>query len=160
MKKYLFLLVAGGLSGGVAAQEVEGGMLHDVVVTARPVKEQALTRTVIDSVRMAESATDSFAELLTKHSSIFVKTYGQGSTATVSFRGTAASHTQVLWNGVNINNPMLGQVDFSLIPVWFVDQTELYHGGSSLQDGSGALGGEVSLSSRPRRGEKIYTSLM
>lgn len=86
MKKYLFLLVAGGLSGGVAAQEVEGGMLRDVVVTARPVKEQALTRTVIDSVRMAESATDSFAELLTKHSSIFVKTYGQGSTATVSFR--------------------------------------------------------------------------
>ena len=73
MKKYLFLLVAGGLSGGVAAQEVEGGMLHDVVVTARPVKEQALTRTVIDSVRMAESATDSFDELLTKHSSIFVK---------------------------------------------------------------------------------------
>lgn len=48
MKKYLFLLVAGGLSGGVAAQEVEGGMLRDVVVTARPVKEQALTRTVID----------------------------------------------------------------------------------------------------------------
>lgn len=160
MKKYLFLFVAGGLSGGVAAQEVEGGMLRDVVVTARPVKEQALTRTVIDSVRMAESATDSFAELLAKHSSIFVKTYGQGSTATVSFRGTAASHTQVLWNGVNINNPMLGQVDFSLIPVWFVDQTELYHGGSSLQDGSGALGGEVSLSSRPRRGEKLYASLM
>lgn len=139
---------------------LSGGMLQDVVVTARPVKEQALTRTVIDSVKMAESATASFAELLTKHSSIFVKTYGQGSTATVSFRGTAASHTQVQWNGVNINNPMLGQVDFSLIPVWFVDRTELYHGGSSLQDGSGALGGEVSIGSQARRGEKLYASLM
>lgn len=43
---------------------------------------------------------------------------------------------------MNINNPMLGQVDFSLIPVWFVDQTELYHGGSSLQDGSGLWAGK------------------
>lgn len=142
------------------AQSMDGGLLRDVVVTARPIRDQALTKTVIDSVRMAESANLTFSELLSKHSSIFVKTYGQGSTATVSFRGTAASHTQVQWNGVNINNPMLGQVDFSLIPVWFVDRTELYHGGSSLQDGSGALGGEVSIGSSPRWGEKFYGALM
>ena len=96
------------------AQSMDGGLLRDVVVTARPIRDQALTKTVIDSVQMAESANLTFSELLSKHSSIFVKTYGQGSTATVSFRGTAASHTQVQWNGVNINNPMLGQVDFWL----------------------------------------------
>ena len=55
---------------------------------------------------------------------------------------------------------MLGQVDFSLIPVWFVDKTELYHGGSSLQQGSGALGGEVSIGSTPHWGEKFYGALM
>lgn len=131
-----------------------------VIVGRRTLKESAVTKTVIDSVKMAESVNASFAELLSKHSSIFVKTYGQGSTATVSFRGTAASHTQVEWNGVNINNPMLGQVDFSLIPVWFVDKTELYHGGSSLQQGSGALGGEVSIGSTPHWGEKFYGALM
>ncbi len=159
-KRLIFLVIALSAVCTLHAQIADGVTLQRVVVTARPVKDQALTKTVIDSAQMAESATATFAELLSKHSSIFVKTYGQGSTATVSFRGTAASHTQVQWNGVNINNPMLGQVDFSLIPVWFVDKTELYHGGSSLQDGSGALGGEVSIGSLPRWGEKLYGALM
>ena len=54
-----------------------------VIVGRRTLKESAVTKTVIDSVKMAESVNASFAELLSKHSSIFVKTYGQGSTATV-----------------------------------------------------------------------------
>lgn len=135
--------------------------LDEVVVTAvKPVREAALTKTVIDSVQLAESAGGSLAELLTKHTSVFIKTYGSGSLATISFRGTAASHTQVDWNGMNINNPMLGQVDFSLIPVWFVDRTELYHGGSSLQEGSGALGGSISIGSSPRWDDRFYGAVM
>lgn len=135
--------------------------LNEVAVSKqRPIREAALTKTVIDSLQLAESTSNSLAELLAKHTSVFIKTYGLGSLATISFRGTAASHTQVEWNGMNINNPMLGQVDFSLIPVWFVDRAELYHGGSSLQEGSGALGGSINIGSSPRWDDRLYGSLM
>ncbi len=74
-----------------------------------------------------------------------MKSYGRGSSASVSFRGTASSHTQVNWNGMNINSPMRGDIDFSLIPVYFVDDINLLHGGSSLSQTSGGLGGSIQL---------------
>lgn len=147
------------LSGSATAQD--SIVANEVWVIKRiPVKQSALTKTIIDSAQLANSINASFAELLSKNSPVFIKSYGLGSLATVSFRGTAASHTQVLWNGVNINNPMLGQVDFSTIPVWFVDQTELLHGGSSLTQGSGSLGGSVMVNSIPSWDKKIYGSVM
>lgn len=125
----------------------------------RALNRTATSQTVMDSTLLAQELEGSLADLLGKHSPLFIKSYGQGSTATVSFRGTAASHTQVEWNGININNPMMGQVDFSMLPVWFVDRVELLHGGSSLQNGSGALGGTVTLGSKPRWNDKLYGSV-
>lgn len=127
-----------------------------IVVSKKSVVEAAVTKTVVDSVEIAQSANSSLADLLTKSTPLFIKTYGQGSVATVSFRGTGASHTQVDWNGININNPMLGQVDFSQIPMWFVDNVELYHGGSSLHNSNGALGGAVSIGTKPRWGDSYH----
>ncbi|MDD2633864.1 MAG: TonB-dependent receptor plug domain-containing protein, partial [Bacteroidales bacterium] len=125
-------------------------ILHQVEVKAqRTINERGLNITKIDSLIVRKSANSSLSELLSKHTSVFIKSYGQGSLATAAFRGTAASHTQVEWNGININNPMLGQVDFSLIPVYFIDEVLLFHGGSSMQKGSGALGGSVIVNSEP-----------
>lgn len=135
--------------------------LKTVEITSRRVpKEVALTKTTLDSSQIAQTINLSLAELLSRHTPLFIKSYGLGSLATVSFRGTAASHTQVQWNGLNINNPMLGQVDFSMLPVWLLDNATLLHGGSSLQEGSGALGGSIILNSTPSWGKKIYGSAM
>ena len=111
-------------------------------------KSIAITKTELDSAMLSHSVNSSMASLLTRETPVFVKSYGMGSMATVSFRGTSPSHTQVKWNGLDINNPMLGQVDFSQIPVWMIDKAEVLHGGSSLAQGSGALGGSVHLYSR------------
>lgn len=125
-------------------------ILNQVEINAQgSINERGLNITKIDSLIVHKSVNSSLSELLSKHSPVFIKSYGQGSLATASFRGTAASHTQVEWNGININNPMLGQVDFSLIPVYFIDEVLLFHGGSSLQKGSGALGGSVIVNSEP-----------
>ncbi|MDD4149030.1 MAG: TonB-dependent receptor plug domain-containing protein [Bacteroidales bacterium] len=125
-------------------------ILNQVEIKAkRNINERGLNITKIDSLVIKKSANSSLSELLSKHSPVFIKSYGQGSLATASFRGTAASHTQVEWNGININNPMLGQVDFSLIPVYFIDEVLLFHGGSSMQKSSGALGGSVIVNSEP-----------
>lgn len=160
MRRTLLAIVLLCVTCGAAAGQDVAGSVHRIdgitVRGERPVREAGLTRTEIDSTQLAESGTASMAELLTRHTPLFIKTYGQGSMATVSFRGTAPSHTQVEWNGMNINNPMLGQVDFSLLPVWFVDRVELLHGGSSLQAGAGALGGTVVMGSVPRWDRRFY----
>lgn len=100
-------------------------------------------KTVLDSVD--SKSVENLAQLLQEKSTVFIKTYGSGALASVSFRGTGASHTRVLWNGVALNSPMNGQVDFSLYPTAFFDNAELNYGASGLIDGNGALGGSVNL---------------
>jgi len=100
-------------------------------------------KTAFDSISIIES--HSLSELIQQHSSVFIKDYGPSSLSSISFRGTGASHTQVQWNGVLLNSPMNGQVDFSLYPTIFFNQAELHHGAASLLDRNGALGGSVLL---------------
>ncbi len=105
--------------------------------------------TGMDSLSRATSRTLSLTELLSGNSNIYIKTSGRGSMATAAFRGTDASHTSIYWNGMELNSAMNGQVDLSLVPVFFLDDIQLYYGGSSLLSGSGALGGSVVMNSKP-----------
>ncbi len=100
---------------------------------------------VFDSLEKRNFSQQNLAELLAANSVVFIKSYGSGGLATASFRGTNASHTQVLWNGFQIASPMLGQVDLSLVPNAFFDCAKLQYGGSSLESVSGALGGSIEL---------------
>lgn len=120
--------------------------LHQVNVWAdRKIENTGVTRTKIDSIILRESICNSLSELISQNTTIFIKSYGKGSLATASFRGTAPSHTQVTWNGMMINSPMLGMVDFSLIPSYFVDDMNLLHGAGSIDACGGALGGAIIL---------------
>jgi len=107
------------------------------------------TTSRIDSLAMANASTSSLSDLIAKNTPIFIKEYGRGAMATVSFRGTAPSHTNVTWNGISLNSPMLGMVDFSTIPVYFIDDVTLLHGPGSIIEKSGALGGIVKLQNYP-----------
>jgi iron complex outermembrane receptor protein len=107
----------------------------------------------MDSVVLKENIALSMADVLTFNSSIFVKNYGRATLSTVAFRGTSPSHTQVTWNGMRINNPMLGMTDFSMIPSYFIDDASLLHGTSSVNETGGGLGGSVKLSTQPANAE-------
>lgn len=124
--------------------------INRVQVTARRTLSGIGTqKTVLDTTAIRDDIAKSLAEVLSQSSSIFIKSYGRGTLATASFRGTAPSHTQVQWNGMKINSPMLGMVDFSMIPSYFVDEVNLYHGASSVGVTGGGLGGAVTLATRP-----------
>jgi len=124
--------------------------LGEVIVTARrPMKEIGIQKTSIDSAMLKENIALSMADILTFNSSIFVKSYGRATLSTVAFRGTSPSHTQVTWNGMKINNPMLGMTDFSTIPSYFIDNATLLHGTSSVNETGGGLGGLVKLGTLP-----------
>ncbi|HEY5748761.1 MAG TPA: TonB-dependent receptor [Chryseolinea sp.] len=135
-------------SFSLLAQRRDSVVLREVIVSDTPLfdKETAGGKeTKVDSLVLSENLNHTLSELLSENTSVFIKAYGRGSMATASFRGTAPSHTQVLWNGLSINSPMLGMVDFSLLPVYFIDDLKLKHGGASQEDIGGALGGSISM---------------
>ncbi len=119
----------------------------------RPMKEIGTQQTKFDTLTLKENISLSMADIITFNSSVFVKNYGRATLSTVAFRGTSPSHTQVSWNGMNINNPMLGMTDFSMIPSYFIDDASLLHGTSSVNETGGGLGGSVKLSTSPAQAE-------
>lgn len=119
----------------------------------RALRDVGAQKTPLDTSALRENITNSLADVLSQNSSIFIKSYGRGTLATASLRGTAPSHTQVTWNGMKLNSPMLGMVDFSLIPSYLVDDASVYHGASSVGVTGGGLGGAVTLGTRPMREE-------
>jgi iron complex outermembrane receptor protein len=78
----------------------------------------------------------------------FFKEYGVSGSATISKRGADATQTQVLWNGLPINHPMLGMMDFNGIATFGMDELVLIEGGNSAMYGSGSVGGTVMLNNK------------
>ena len=107
--------------------------------------DAGLKQTRVDSLVLLEKISADLSEVLAENTPVYIKNYGRGALSTASFRGTAPSHTQVSWNGININSPMLGMVDFSLIPVNIIDDLTLQHGAASVSEQSGGLGGHISI---------------
>ncbi len=103
-----------------------------------------------DSLSLLKYNSQNLSDLLSNESSLFIKSYGNGSLSTSSFRGGSANHTAILWNGFNINSPMNGQIDLSLIPIGTVDGITVQYGGSSALWGSGAIGGTIHLNNNAK----------
>ena len=116
--------------------------------------------TSLDSALVALEALPNLADLITYYTPASIKSYGNGMLSTISFRGTGPSHTAVLWHGVNISYPMLGQSDLSMLSVALSEEVTIQRGTGSALYGSGALGGTVSLStSEPTIGTNFLVSL-
>lgn len=157
MKRIAIIVLILGIILPVYAQNTPRvNKLREIVVWGkRPMKEIGVQKTAFDSVALKENIALSMADILTFNSSVFVKSYGRATLSTVAFRGTSPSHTQVTWNGMRINNPMLGMTDFSTIPAYFIDNASLLHGTSSVNETGGGLGGLVRLATTPDVGEGI-----
>ncbi|MDO5035724.1 MAG: TonB-dependent receptor plug domain-containing protein [Porphyromonas sp.] len=143
------ILLSIALSSVALAQQREQDIEEVVVWGRRPLKEIGVQKTQFDSLALKENVALSMADILTFNSSVFVKSYGRATLSTVAFRGTSPSHTRVTWNGMRINNPMLGMTDFSTIPSYFIDRAALLHGTSSVNATGGGLGGLVELGTAP-----------
>ena len=137
----------------LAAQELSINLQEVKVTGLRRLKDTGVQKTVLDTTVLHQNIALSMSEILTQNSTLFIKSYGRATEATAEFRGTSPSHTQVVWNGMKINSPMLGTVDFSIIPSYFIDQANLLHGASSLTLTGGGLGGAVDMQTQPLFGQ-------
>ena len=98
-------------------------------------------RTTNLSEAVLRNKSNTLTDLLQENTGVYLKNYGPGMLSTIAFRGTGAEHTALVWNGININYPMLGLADFATIPVNGFSSLTLVHGSSSNLYGSSAIGG-------------------
>lgn len=120
--------------------------LDEVVVTDSKLRQFSSGMKV---VTLTDSVLETNSGLLTDNlrfnTSIYFKENGYGMLSSPSFRGTTASQTAVVWNGININSQLTGQTDFNALMAQNLDAIVVRSGGGSTQYGSGAVGGSIHL---------------
>ena len=117
--------------------------------------------TLLTSQEIQRTNGSSVVDVLRSSEGLFLKDYGPtASLKTVSFRGMAAEHILVLYDGTRLNNFQNGQVDFSLLPMTNVDHIEVVRGGNSSLYGADAVGGIINIiSSRPSENLKLHADV-
>jgi vitamin B12 transporter len=135
--------------------------ITEVVISRNNIKSESYgyKKSTLDSSVLISYSNRALTDLLSENTEVFIKSYGMGGTATPSFRGTDASHTLVDWNGININSPMLGQTDLSLMPVGFIDDIQICFGGASMYMNNGGIGGTINIETKPEWKKESLISL-
>jgi len=136
-----------------AQQKGDTLLLNEVNVTDYRIKKSTenFVQVKIDSATQSAFLTSNLSQLMIQQNGTLVKAYSPGNIASLSIRGSTAQQTAVIWNGMNINNPMLGQADISLLPVGFFNSMSIQKGALSGYWGSGAMAGVLNLQSNPQQ---------
>ena len=142
MKKLIIAFFLISISGQFSAQE----SLIDTVFIDNQFSKVSKTAKIsnLDSDKILENPT-SLSDLLRFQSNIYIKENGRGATSSPSFRGTTASQTAFVWNGININSIFLGQGDINNMNPLSYENVGIKFGGGSVIYGSGAIGGSIHL---------------
>jgi iron complex outermembrane receptor protein len=133
-------------SASLCAQLDSIQYLNEVVLVDSKLEEfsEGYTLTKISDTLISRNPV-SLSDLLNFNSDIYIKENGYGMVASPSFRGTNASQTAVIWNGISINSNLTGQTDLNTIVTGSLTNIIIRSGGGSSQYGSGAVGGSIHL---------------
>ena len=118
-------------------------------LTATPADQVGSSVTVVDAATIAAAGKTSTFELLRAVPGVdVVQSGGAGRTATVFLRGANSAHTLVLVDGVRINSPASGEVDFADLRAEQIERIEILRGPQSSLYGSEAIGGVINIVTR------------
>lgn len=145
------------LPASFSQQSTEDKELPEMVVTAtkteRPIREVGSSVTVIGRSEIERSGKVEISELLKTVPGLTVS--GSRATATITsvlLRGAESRHTLVFLDGVPLNDPNFGGVDFSSLELVDVESIEVLRGPQSTLYGSSAIGGVISITTRKGKG--------
>lgn len=157
---FIVLVQVLGLSSIVYSQEMND-TIPELEIWGFPEEKFAVgsNTSKVDSGVLQLFQSSRLADILQYATPVYIKAYGPGNLATISFRGTGANHTAVLWNGININSPTLGQTDFYNVPNLAFDELSIHHGNGSALFGTGAIGGTVQLGNHASWKEGFHVTL-
>ncbi len=160
MNKFFGLLFFYAVSNCLSAQS-DSLTLEEVVILSSRIEgfSNGVKFQEFDSTDLLSRFSDNVGELLMERSPVFIKSYGPGTLSTTSFRGGNANQTPLIWNGLNITNPMNGTPDMALIPLSLIRDVKLQYGGASTSWGSGAVTGAILLNSKTGDSDNIEIHL-
>lgn len=130
---------------------VKSSLLHDF--------NSGSFKTYIEPVTIEQNKSNSLGELLSTNSTLYFDAYGVGSSF-ISARGMGSKRTPVIWNGFNIQSSLGGDLDVSLVPVFFIDNAYIESGSNSAQYGNGAAGGVAYLDNQIKDSEMGRTQIL
>lgn len=128
------------------AQVADTVVYPEVTVTEQRIAEaigSSITET--DTLLYQLLRSRGLTQVLETESFISTRAYSPGGVANFSVRGTGSQHTQVVWEGIPINDPMLGQTDLSTISLSGVSNVRVLYGSAGLTNNSGGIGGTIEL---------------
>ncbi len=157
------LVAFAALLGGVTAAQPavaqsSAPFAEAITITATAAPERAAEVTAaVDVVAAAEISDRQAAQAIDLLRTIpgleLVQAGSAGKATSLFSRGTNSSHTLVLWNGIELNDPYLGGFDWSTLSTDGVERIEVVRGPYSALYGSSALGGVVQLVTRRGGGD-------
>lgn len=162
MKKGIFYillpLLLCSLSGYGQLDSVQ--YLNEVVLSDIHLNRNSETHRVqILNDSVLERNSPALSSVLKFNSPLYFRENGPGMVSSASFRGTTASQTAVVWNGININSQFTGQTDFNTVLTSGYENVAIRSGGGAVLYGSGAIGGSVHLNNRFRFGSGFRNTL-
>ncbi len=116
------------------------------------------TRLQSDSLTLSFYKNRHLSDYLQAETPLSIRTYGTG-LASVAVRGMAANHTAILWNGINLQNPLNGLNDMALLDIGSTQKVDVKLGGNSALFGSGAIGGVVYLDNEKSKTDGFQAQL-
>lgn len=157
-KLFLFAIIL--LCQAICAQNDSIIKLDEVTVSDVQLKKFSNSQSVLqlnDSIIKKNKS--SLTSLLNYNSVIYFKENGLGMVSSLSFRGTTAQQTAVIWNGININSQFNGQTDFNTISTKDFNSIAVRAGGGSSVYGSSAIGGSIHLNNDLSFGNRFDNAL-
>ncbi|ALS68418.1 TonB-dependent receptor plug domain-containing protein [Pandoraea apista] len=132
------------------ADDTGSAVLPKTVVTAdrapQRLQDAIPQTTLIDSQAITDSAANDLPGLLRlAPGAQVVSNGGPGSTSSLFLRGSQASQSLVLIDGVRVDSVSAGSAQISQIPLDQIDHIEIVNGNVSALYGSGAIGGVVQI---------------
>lgn len=134
--------------------------IEEIRILEKHITVKGFKKTTLDAGLIQTSKTSNLGELISQNTSIQIKSYGPAGISSISMRGAGASHTQIAWNGINLNSSMTGQADLSQIPACIFDQAVFMHAGNPSGNNNGAIGGTIFLNSLQTWNEKLNIELL
>ena len=161
MKNIGFCLVCVAFSAICFAQVSDSIVHPEVRIESQHISE-AIGGSVseIDSLLYGLLQWQGLTKVLQTETFISTRSYSPGGIANYSVRGSGSQHTQVVWDGIPINDPMLGQTDLSTVALNGVSSVRVLYGSAGLTNNSGGIGGTIELKPlAPRKQNGVDASL-
>jgi vitamin B12 transporter len=132
----------------------------DTVIYLDPVEIKEISGNTVSEYGSQKNISESTLEkipgkelsaIIRSQTTWFIRSYGVTGIASISAKGASASQNMVLWNGVPVNNPMLGQVDLNLLNLFHTKHIRFSQNDPGSSAGYGTIGAVLDI--RDRRSE-------